>query len=174
MVHHAKVDRWVAVLLGGLALLEVAAGTAVLAAGFVTGTPPLPQALGIGLTLVSVGVIMGLMLWGCYRTRYEVTPSDLMVRFGPFRTAVPLDAIVEVFPTDNPLSAPAPSLDRLRINYRRANGRMGFALISPKDKEGFVRDLAAAAPRLRSAGDGPLRLNADAPAWPSRREIKGP
>ena len=35
MVHHAKVDWWVAALLGGLALLEGVAGVAVLVAGLV-------------------------------------------------------------------------------------------------------------------------------------------
>src|SRR5205807_8834563 len=88
----------------------------------------------------------------------------LIVRFGPLSTSLPLDRIVEVFPTHNPLSAPAPSLDRLRINYQRKNGRMWFALISPKDKEAFVRDLASAAPHLRSAGGEPLQLKAEAPA----------
>lgn len=90
---------------------------------------------------------MSLVLWGCYTTRYEVTSSDLIVRFGPFHTSLPLDRIVEVFPTHNPLSAPAPSLDRLRINYRKKNGKMWLALISPQDKEDFVRDLASAAPQ---------------------------
>jgi hypothetical protein len=160
MVHHAKVDGWLAALLGGLAFVEVAAGAAVLVAGLATGTPPLPAALGIGGMLVGVGALFVLALRGCYHTRYEVTPPDLVVRFGPFGTAVPLETIVEVFPTHNPLSAPAPSLDRLRINYRKDNGKLAFALISPKDKEGFVRDLASAAPQLRSAGDGPLRLTA--------------
>src|SRR5258707_12255527 len=97
--------------------------------------------------------------------RYEVTSTDLIVRCGPFRTIVPLDTIVEVFPTNNPLSAPAPSLDRLRINYRKKTGRKWFTLISPKDKEGFVRDLASAAPRLRNVGNGPVRLKAEEPAY---------
>jgi len=46
-------------------------------------------------------------------------------------------------------SAPAPSLDRLQVNYREKDGGIGFTLISPKDKEAFVRDLAQVAPRMR-------------------------
>src|SRR5262245_18334939 len=166
MVHYAKVDRWLTALFGGLAAVEVAAGVAVLVAGFVLGAIDPGLALGIGLGVPEVGVLLGLALWGCYGTRYEVTPSDLIVRCGPFCTTLPLDSLVEVFPTRNPLCAPAPSLDRLQINYRGKDGQMGFALVSPKDKEGFVRDLASAAPRLRSPEGESLRLKADGPASP--------
>jgi hypothetical protein len=160
MVHHAKVDGWVTALLGGLAGLMLALAVAFLVAGLTTGAPPLPAALGP----TAGGALTGLMLWGCYRTRYEITPTALRVCFGPFHTTVPLDAIVEVFPTRNPQGAPAPSLDRLQINYRRKSGTMGLELISPKDKEAFVRDLASAAPRLRSVTGEALRLKAEGPA----------
>jgi hypothetical protein len=139
---------------------------AVLVAGFLLESIAAGLALGIGLSLTAVGVLFGLVLWGCYGTRYEVTPSELIIRFGPFRSTLPLGSLVEVFPTRNPLSAPAPSLDRLQINYRGTDGETRFALISPKDKEGFVRDLARAAPRLRSPGGESLRLKADEPASP--------
>jgi hypothetical protein len=164
MVHHAKVDSWVAASLGGLALLEVVAGVAVLVAGLVMESIAPGLALGIGLALTAVGVLFGLALWGCYGARYEVTPSEVIIRIGPFRSTLPLGSIVEVFPTRNPLGAPAPSLDRLQINYRGRGGEISFALISPKDKEGFVRDLASAAPRLRSPGGESLRLKADEPS----------
>ncbi len=164
MIHDAKVDRWLAALLGGAAVIETAAGAALLAAGLAGAIPDPRTALVVGPVLLGTGLLFGLFLWGCYATRYEVTSSDLIIRFGPFRTALPLDTLVEVFPTHNPLSAPAPSLDRLRVNYRRKNGGTWFALVSPQDKEAFVRDLAGAAPQLRSAGDGPLRLKAAGPA----------
>jgi hypothetical protein len=164
MIYYAKVDRWLAGLLGAVVLLEVAAGVVVLVASLATGKPDLQTALVMICSFAGAGVLIGLILWGCYKTRYEIGSTDLTVRFGPFHSSLPLDAIVEVFPTHNPLSAPAPSLDRLRINYRRKNGKLWFALISPKDKEGFVWDLASAAPQLRSTGDGPLRLRAEEPA----------
>jgi hypothetical protein len=164
VVHYAKVDRWVAALFGGLTLGEIVAGTAVLVAGLWTGNPTPGAALGISSILFVAGAFLGLMLWGCYHIRYEVTTADLLVRCGPFRTTVPLDAIIEVFPTRNPISSPAPSLDRLQISYRTKTGGKWFTLISPKDKEGFVRDLASAAPRLRRVEDGPLRLKVVEPA----------
>jgi hypothetical protein len=151
-VHYAKVDWWLAALLGGTAAVEVGAAALVLALGLTRGDPDLPTALFIAGTLAGSGLLIGVLLWGCYRTRYEISPPDLVVRFGPFGSRLPLDALEEVSPTRNPLSAPAPSLDRLRINYRTQRGALTYALVSPKDKEAFIRDLAAAAPGLRRTG----------------------
>ncbi|HXG10836.1 MAG TPA: PH domain-containing protein [Gemmataceae bacterium] len=161
MVYPAKVDRWLAALIGGAALLLLAAAALVLVVGLSVGDPEPQAVLGMAAVFAGLGLFTGLILWGCYRTRYEVASSDLIVRVGPFRWTLPLERIVEVFPTRDPLSAPAPSLDRLRINYRRVSGRMWFVLISPKDKNGFVRDLASAAPQLTSTADGSLRLKAE-------------
>jgi hypothetical protein len=164
IVHYAKVDRWIAVLLGAVILSEFVAGTANLAAGLMSSNPAETGYFVISLIFFGTGTFLSLMLWACYHIRYEVTASDLIVRFGPFRSTLPLDTIIEVSPTRNPLSAPAPSLDRLQIDYRKKNGWAWFTLISPKDKEGFVRDLANAAPRLRGVGNDLLRLKAEAPA----------
>jgi hypothetical protein len=138
MVHHAKVDWWVPVLFGAGFLLQIVVGAMLIGAGL----------FPFVLIPVGAGVLMGLLLWTSSRTRYEVTSSDLIIRFGPFRTTLPAASIVAIFPTRNPVSAPAPSLDRLRIDYRK-NGELRFTLISPRDKEAFVRDLAQAAPQMR-------------------------
>ena len=42
---------------------------------------------------------------------------------------------------------------RLRVNDRRRNGKIGFVLISPREKEEFLRDLAEAVPRLNLVED---------------------
>jgi hypothetical protein len=160
MVHRAKVDRWLAALLGGGAAAEIVASVAVFATALVKGEPGFAERLGTAALLALVGLFLAAALWGCYRTRYEIAPADLVIRFGPFRTSLPLEEIVEVFPTRNPLSAPAPSLDRLRVNYRKKNGSVWFALIAPRNQEEFLRDLAGAAPHLEISGDGRLRLTA--------------
>jgi hypothetical protein len=160
MVHPAKVDAWVTALFGGLFLLEfvIGLGSVVAALGF--GRPSLSVALVIASISAAAGTLMALILWSCHSTRYEINSSSLIVRFGPFRKTLRLDAITEVFPTRNPLSAPAPSLDRLQINYRRENGMRSLALISPREKLAFVRDLAGATPNLQFSSEEPLRLYA--------------
>ena len=54
---------------------------------------------------------------------------------------LPLNEIEEITPTHNPLSSPALSLDRLWISYRRA-GKKRAVMISPEDKEGFLKAVA--------------------------------
>jgi hypothetical protein len=75
-----------------------------------------------------------------------------VVRSGQLRWRVPLAAIQAVHPTRSPLSAPALSLDRLRVEYR-VNGRQKQIVISPADRAGFYDSLVAAAPGLVKEGD---------------------
>jgi hypothetical protein len=140
MVHRAKVDWWVGALFGGGFLLQIAVGAALIGAGLQP----------FALISAAAGALLGMLLWTSLRTSYEVTASDLIIRFGPFRTTLAVGSIVEVAPTRDPTSAPAPSLDRLRIDYRRADGMTSFTLISPKDKEAFLRDLARVAPQVQA------------------------
>jgi hypothetical protein len=94
------------------------------------------------------------VLWVLYGTRYILTDKTLTVKSGPFRWVIDLEAISEIFPTRNPLSSPACSLDRLHIRYRpNPSGLM----ISPLDKEGFLRDLVELSPGLKMEGDRVLR-----------------
>jgi hypothetical protein len=140
MVHQAKVDRWLAVVFGGVLLLEVVIGTALIVSGL------LPYVL----IPLAAGIFVSLILWGAYHTTYEVTASDLIIRFGPCRRTVPVDRILAVVPTREATNAPAPSLDRLRIEYRAADGLPSFVLISSNDKEAFLRDLARVAPQVQA------------------------
>ena len=109
-----------------------------------------PLGLAIGVFSLALAVLTG---WIPFNTNYEIGQTELVIRSAGFRWRVPLDSIVEVFPTHNPLSSPACSLDRLRVNYRRPNGRLRFVMISPREKEKFLRDLAEAVPGLKLEGD---------------------
>jgi hypothetical protein len=58
----------------------------------------------------------------------------------------PIADILAVTPTTNPLSAPALSLNRLRVTSRSAS-----VMISPADRARFVADLEARRARLAAA-----------------------
>jgi hypothetical protein len=83
-----------------------------------------------------------LPLWLLRTTDYTITDTHLRIRCGPFRWNVPLADVRAVRPTRNPLSSPALSLDRLRIEYSRSLAVM----VSPDDKEGFLSELRTRAP----------------------------
>ncbi|MFN7267027.1 MAG: PH domain-containing protein, partial [Bacteroidota bacterium] len=50
---------------------------------------------------------------------------------------IDITTIRKITETNNPLSSPALSLDRLWIDY----GKNGAVMISPEDKEGFIRHI---------------------------------
>ncbi|MBU3823866.1 MAG: PH domain-containing protein [Candidatus Oceanisphaera merdipullorum] len=89
------------------------------------------------LIVVSLGI--GLPLWLLVGTRYTLDSKLLLVQSGPFKWRIPVVEITNITPTKDPLSSPALSLDRLRIDYGRSN----MLMISPRDKERFLKDLEA-------------------------------
>lgn len=99
---------------------------------------PWPAALALVGSLVVVGSLL-------ITTRYTLTADALLVRSSIFRWRVPLATIERVYPTRNPLSSPALSLNRLAIRY----GRFGYLLISPEDRAAFVGALLARNPAIR-------------------------
>ncbi|ABR91174.1 Uncharacterized conserved protein [Janthinobacterium sp. Marseille] len=130
-VYRSKIDVWLIVVLG----------FAMLAALYSAGQTMLsntPGAILIALLVAAVGV--GLPAWLLLSTRYTLEASRLLVQSGPFKWTIPLADIKNITPSNNPLSSPALSLDRLRIEYGNRNALM----ISPKDKEQFLLDIEAA------------------------------
>jgi hypothetical protein len=145
-IYPTKVDWWIALML--------IVGVVLLVGGAVSllfGPPAQASySTAIGVLCLLVAAWTG---WIPLSTNYEIGQTELLIRSAGFRQRISLDAIVEVFPTHNPLGSPACSLDRLRVNYRRRNGKSGFALISPREKEEFLRELADAVPGLHLVED---------------------
>src|SRR5262245_18357580 len=141
----SKVDSWVVALLGTVIVFEIGLGLF-----FAAWTPP-PKAVAYTVAAFSLA-LAGFLAWILTSTEYDVGDGELRARSGPFRFRVPLDAIVGVRPTRNPISSPAFSLDRLQVDYQR-NGRKRFFRTSPKDKERFLEELASLVPGLRKDGD---------------------
>ncbi|MNR80616.1 hypothetical protein D3C72_113410 [compost metagenome] len=130
-VYRSKIDIWLVVVLGFamLAALYSAGQT------MNSGTP------GASVIAVLVAVVgIGLPAWLLLSTRYTLDASHLLVQSGPFKWVVPLADIKSITPSNNPVSSPALSLDRLRIEY----GGRNALLISPRDKEQFLQQIEAA------------------------------
>lgn len=125
----SKVDRWLAaVLILGLLMM--------LAALIAMTTEVMREPT---LVIAIIAVVLGIVLiaWVGLATYYEIDRTELKVVSGPIRWHIPLGDITAVEKTRSPLSAPALSLDRLRIRY----GDNRSIVVSPRDKAKFVRRL---------------------------------
>lgn len=134
----SKIDTWVVVL-----LLAAFVFTVVRAIGQIeVGASPGGVLLAFAPVFAYCAIIAAVGL----PTRYDLTPTALVVRSGVLRYLVSYDEILDVEPTRSPLAAPAWSLDRLKIGKKR-----GYLLVSPADKEGFIEALRVRAPQMRTA-----------------------
>lgn len=129
-VYASKIDTWLALVIVSIVIACFIVFISVASSGSIVAILVSAPALIFGA---------GLPLWLMKSTVYTLTDETLFVKSGPFKWQVPVNQINSVTPTSNPLSSPALSLDRLRIEY----GRWGSIMISPKDKEAFIQDLEA-------------------------------
>jgi hypothetical protein len=94
--------------------------------------------------LIPVSLIV-IIAYLFYDTTYTIKGKELEIRFGfLYKQKIDITTIREIKETNNPLSSPAASLDRLDIRY----GRSGSVLISPKDKQKFVQALLDIHPEI--------------------------
>lgn len=126
--YRSRVDAWLALVLA-LSILASAAAAVVLWAtgGWVWRLQ----------TVVVLALGAGLPLWVWLGTHYTLAPGWLSVRSGPFGWRIAITDIERVVPTRSPLSSPALSLQRLRIEYagRRA------VMVSPREQAAFLQHL---------------------------------
>ena len=80
-------------------------------------------------------LVFGLPVWLLFTTYYVVNSDTLKIRSGPFSWSVQISDIKSIEASRSLLSSPALSLDRLEVHY----GRGLSVLVSPRDREGFLR-----------------------------------
>lgn len=96
-----------------------------------------------GVVLVGAALPLLVVHYLMNNISYEINDEFLVVRAKPLLIEhVRLSRITKVEKTSCILSAPAASLDRIKITYGRS-----AVVISPKDKEAFVEDLRRACPQ---------------------------
>jgi hypothetical protein len=128
-VYKSRLDLWLLIPFTGLTVGCVCAAYAMMR---LPGMAP-------ALALLPLGFAVIVPLWTMLQTRYTLSDEALRIRSGPFAWRIALGEVTRIEPTRNSRSSPALSLDRLRIDY--GDGRS--LMISPADKQGFLRDFAA-------------------------------
>ncbi|WP_017728225.1 PH domain-containing protein [Halalkalibacterium ligniniphilum] len=86
------------------------------------------------------------MAWLWFTTGYTIEEKRLVIRYGPFKKVVMIAEISKINKVKNPMSAPALSMDRLKITYGKL---FGFAVISPINQNKFVQVLVQKNPNIQ-------------------------
>ncbi|SFC44743.1 PH domain-containing protein [Flexibacter flexilis DSM 6793] len=93
-----------------------------------------PSWIGIVILLPVILFVVQMLM----TTDYTIDSDKLTIKCGfLYNKSIDIKTITKIMETNNPLSSPAASLDRLEINY----GKFESVLISPKQKSEFINDI---------------------------------
>lgn len=97
--------------------------------------------LGLAINLIVAAFILHLFA----HTYYVIQGTQLIVKSGfLFHARIDILSITKISETNNFISSPALSLDRLEIRYQPRSS----VIISPKDKQGFLEHLLQINPNI--------------------------
>lgn len=126
--YRSKIDLWLLIVL-------VATAVACAVAGINIMMTRSPAFWWLALLIAVPGT--GLPIWLLGATKYTLDDHRLHIRSGPFRWDIRIQDIRSIVRTSSPVSSPALSLDRLRIELDGGDAVM----ISPRNAEDFLHDI---------------------------------
>jgi hypothetical protein len=130
----ARFDTWL--------VIAVAAVLGLVLHGASTGAPEERLfSLGLAVCMVALMFLVGVPC------SYTLADDHLLIRSGLVRQRIHYSAITDVAASRSLWAAPAPSLRRVKVNYR---GR--FQLVSPQERERFILALRERVDLARSHG----------------------
>ena len=90
-------------------------------------------------------LVYAFILYLFLSTEYAIDKEKLKIKSGfIYNKYLNIDKIKSITKTNNPISAPAASFDRIEIHFEKFNS----VIISPKDKIGFVKELIKRNPNI--------------------------
>jgi len=99
------------------------------------------------IVLVFLLILYGFILHMFFQTVYVIENEQLKIKLGFFSfRSISINEIKEISRTNSILSSPAPSFDRIEIEY----GEFGSVIISPKNKLSFSRELVKLNPKIKN------------------------
>ncbi len=143
--YKSKIDWWLIPVLCIPPVVSIVVVVSFAIAGEMTGL-----LIGAAVAVFVAALYLGLV----FPMRYGLNDTHLIIRHGICRQKILLTDIADVYPTRNPLSSPALSLDRLHIQF--GEGFFKGVMISPAERETFLEELANKA-GLKRQGDHLVR-----------------
>lgn len=100
-----------------------------------------PGWLGVAILLSVILFVVHLFV----TTYYTINGNNLIIKSGFLvNKTIDINTIKKISETNNPLSSPAISIDRLEIKY----GKYDAVIISPKQKKEFIDNITAINPNV--------------------------
>ncbi len=100
-----------------------------------------PSWLGLAILLPVILFVAHIFL----TTYYVINGHNLIIKCGfLFNKTIDINTIKKISETNNPLSSPATSLDRIEITY----GKFDSVIISPKLKKEFINEITRLNPSI--------------------------
>ena len=122
--YRSKIDWWLILLILGIFGYPIVEGI-------------LTNQYGLSITMISILIVI---FWMFSKIKYAIEGTMLKVWW----VKIDIHSIKRIYKTNNPLSSPALSLDRIAIVYNTYDE----VLISPKLKKEFVEDLLKINPTI--------------------------
>ncbi|SFD03299.1 PH domain-containing protein [Bacillus sp. UNCCL81] len=101
---------------------------------------------GIILSLVVFVFLLPILIvlaWALFNTYHELTETEFKSKFGFITIIIPYNEIRTVSFSNNPISSPAWTFKRLKIEYKK----YGFDLLSlPENEENFLQEIKKRCP----------------------------
>lgn len=99
------------------------------------------------LLILFVSIIFGLILHMFFKTEYTIEENKLKIKCGFFSyKPIEIEKIKEITKSNNIISSPAASFDRIEIKY----GKFDEIIISPKNKVEFAKHLTKLNPEIKN------------------------
>ncbi|WP_274308460.1 PH domain-containing protein [Solibacillus daqui] len=130
MVFKSKIDIWMAAMFIIVPTLMIY--------GVITE----PDIISLVVTIAIIA-LLAILFFG---TKYVIQDNKLIIYGGITKTNIDIAKIHSLRPSKNPFSAPAMSIDRIEITF---DPDMQMTLVSPKDKENFVKKLLEINPTIK-------------------------
>tara|TARA_B100001057_G_C22772566_1_gene920236 strand:- start:1032 stop:1466 length:435 start_codon:yes stop_codon:yes gene_type:complete len=115
--------------------------------------PLVPLCIGYEFDAKIIGILVfqsfvyAFILHLFLKTEYSIDKAKLTIKCGVFSyQPIDIQQIKEVSTTKSLISSPAPSFDRIQINY----GKFDEIIISPRNKFNFIRDLIKINPAIKN------------------------
>ena len=132
-VYLSKVDWWLIAIIAGSVILTVVLGISMYN----------QTKTGSFICFVTALFTAGVFLLLAVPCKYTLTEDRVLIQSGILKQEALYSQITGVKKSNNPLSAPALSLQRVEITMKN-----GFKLVSPKNREQFIQELTS---RLKAA-----------------------